>query len=203
MEAASHGIAAVRLRFSPRVPGFGSSSSNIAQPPAGAENPNRGFREYGSAEPFPIRRTICFATLNILRHDSDRSSQNGIDFRFGSIAPFWLWIDHFRSTPITDISRVGSAMGGAEADHVLDDGDGSRNTLNLSCDLLPDGLPDLPDGLSGELSVQPLLKKDSASRATQIKSIPPPSRPTEGRHAIVTAAGRDAVGADGAKDEGA
>jgi hypothetical protein len=31
---------------------------------------------------------------------------------------------------------------------------------------------------------------------------PPPSGPTEGRHAIVTAAGRDAVDADGAKDEG-
>ena len=31
---------------------------------------------------------------------------------------------------------------------------------------------------------------------------PPPSRSTEGRHAIVTAAGRDAVDADGAKDEG-
>src|ERR1700687_5483388 len=32
---------------------------------------------------------------------------------------------------------------------------------------------------------------------------PPPSRPTEGRLAIVTDAGRDAVDAGGAKDEGA
>jgi hypothetical protein len=62
----------------------------------------------------------------------------------------------------------------------------------------------LPDGLSGEFPVQPLLKKDSVSPLTQINSISiaVPSR-SEGRFAIVTDVRRDAVDADDAKDEGA
>jgi hypothetical protein len=51
--------------------------------------------------------------------------------------------------------------------------------------------------------VQSHLKKFSASPPTQIKSILLPSRPTEGRIAIVTDAGWDAVDAGGASDEGA
>jgi hypothetical protein len=45
------------------------------------------------------------------------------------------------------------------------------------------------------LAVQSLCQKYSRSRLTQIKSITPPSHPTEGRIAIVTDAGRDAVDA--------
>jgi hypothetical protein len=54
---------------------------------------------------------------------------------------------------------------------------------------------DLPDGLSGDLPVQPLLQKYFRFRLTQITSYPSPSHPTEGRIAIVTDAGRDAVDA--------
>jgi hypothetical protein len=45
------------------------------------------------------------------------------------------------------------------------------------------------------LAVQSCLQKYSRSRLTQIRTISPPSRPTEGRLAIVTDAGRDAVAA--------
>ena len=45
------------------------------------------------------------------------------------------------------------------------------------------------------LAVQSCLQKYFCSRLTQIKSISPPSRPTEGRIAIVTDAGRDAMDA--------
>jgi hypothetical protein len=62
---------------------------------------------------------------------------------------------------------------------------------------------DLPDGLFGRLPVQPLCKKYFCSRATQITSKSPLSRPTEGRFAVVTDAGRDAVDAGGAADESA
>jgi hypothetical protein len=51
--------------------------------------------------------------------------------------------------------------------------------------------------------VQSSIKKYFHSLLTQITCLSPPSRPTEGRLAIVTDAGRDAVDADGAKDEGA
>jgi hypothetical protein len=44
--------------------------------------------------------------------------------------------------------------------------------------------------------VQPLWKKYSDFQKQQISLYLLPSRPTEGRHAIVTAAGRDAVDAD-------
>jgi hypothetical protein len=50
-------------------------------------------------------------------------------------------------------------------------------------------------------AVQPGLQKHFRSRFTQIKIITAPSRPNEGRLAIVTNAGRDAVDADGAADE--
>jgi hypothetical protein len=44
--------------------------------------------------------------------------------------------------------------------------------------------------------VQPHLQKFSDFPKTQITLYPSPSRPTEGRFAIVTNAGRDAVDAD-------
>jgi hypothetical protein len=84
---------------------------------------------------------------------------------------------------------------------VVDDRDGFREALKPFCDLLSDGLFDLPDGQITEFPVQSHLQKYSASPQTQIKFISPLSRPTEGRLAIVTDAGRDAVDADGAFDE--
>jgi hypothetical protein len=63
---------------------------------------------------------------------------------------------------------------------------------------------DLPDGQITrvfDFLVQPLLQKYSDFPKTQISLYPLPSRSTEGRLAIVTDAGRDAVDADGAKDE--
>ena len=50
-------------------------------------------------------------------------------------------------------------------------------------------------------AVQSHFKKHSVSDLTQIKLITAPSRPNEGRLAIVTNAGRDAVDAVGAFDE--
>jgi hypothetical protein len=52
-------------------------------------------------------------------------------------------------------------------------------------------------------SVQPLLKKYSDFPKQQISPISSPSRSSEGRFAIVTDAGRDAVDARSAKDESA
>jgi hypothetical protein len=53
------------------------------------------------------------------------------------------------------------------------------------------------------LSVQTHFQKYFRSRLTQIKFKSPPSRPTEGRIAIVTDAGRDAVDADAPLTNGA
>jgi hypothetical protein len=58
-----------------------------------------------------------------------------------------------------------------------------------------------PDGQITEGSVQPPLKKYSGFPKEQITCIFSPSRPTEGRLAIVTDAGRDAMDASGALDE--
>jgi hypothetical protein len=69
---------------------------------------------------------------------------------------------------------------------------------------LPDGLFDLPDGQITEFPVQPFLKNFSkiSLRCTPKSNLYPlPSCPTEGRLAIVTDAGRDAVDADSAFDE--
>ena len=62
---------------------------------------------------------------------------------------------------------------------------------------------DLPDGLSSELAVQPQIEKYFLSSLTQIKIISTPSRPSEGRFAIVTDVGRDAVDAKAALTNGA
>jgi hypothetical protein len=48
----------------------------------------------------------------------------------------------------------------------------------------------------------PLCENIPLRRTPKSTLYPSPSRPTEGRLAIVTNAGRDAVDADGAKDEG-
>jgi hypothetical protein len=55
----------------------------------------------------------------------------------------------------------------------------------------------------GKMNVQPCAEKYSASGFAKINFKNPPSRLTEGRLAIVTNAGRDAVDAGGASDEGA
>jgi hypothetical protein len=60
-----------------------------------------------------------------------------------------------------------------------------------------------PTGKSVNWLSSPLLQKYSAFPKTQITSISPSSRPIEGRIAIVTNAGRDAVDAGGAADESA
>jgi hypothetical protein len=49
----------------------------------------------------------------------------------------------------------------------------------------------------------PISKNNSIPRLPKSLLYPPPSRSPEGRLAIVTDAGRDAVDADGAPDEGA
>ena len=53
--------------------------------------------------------------------------------------------------------------------------------------------------LFGDVPVQPRLQKYSDFRDANQLYNPLPSRPTEGRIAIVTDAGRDAVDADGAR----
>jgi hypothetical protein len=58
----------------------------------------------------------------------------------------------------------------------------------------------LPDGQISHLAVQPRLQKYFASPPTQINFKTPPSCPTEGRIAIVTDAGRDAVDAAASGD---
>ena len=60
---------------------------------------------------------------------------------------------------------------------------------------------DLPVGLLFKEPVQPLLQKYSGFPKKQITLKPLRLVPLEGRIAIVTDAGRDAVDADGAKDE--
>jgi hypothetical protein len=66
---------------------------------------------------------------------------------------------------------------------------------------------DLPDGQISDrpvsLRVQPLLQKYSDFPKTKISLYPQPSRSTEGRLAIVTDAGRDAVDADAPITNGA
>jgi hypothetical protein len=61
----------------------------------------------------------------------------------------------------------------------------------------------LPDGQISEFHVQPLSKKYSDFPKAKSVVYPLPSRPTEGRFAIVTDAGRDAVDADALLTNGA
>jgi hypothetical protein len=89
----------------------------------------------------------------------------------------------------------------SDTHHVLDDGDGLREVLNPSYNLLPDGLFGCPTGKSPK--VCPVLGAKIfrfPRRANHLYKLAP-SRPTEGRLAIVTDAGRDAVDAGGAADE--
>jgi hypothetical protein len=69
-------------------------------------------------------------------------------------------------------------------------------SLNPSYDLT-----ELPDGQITEFLSSPLAKNISLSPSGKSNLPLAPSRPTEGRLAIVTDAGRDAVDADGAIDE--
>jgi hypothetical protein len=59
----------------------------------------------------------------------------------------------------------------------------------------------VPGGQISGGPVQPFAQKYSSSLLTQIKTITAPSCSTEGRLAIVTNAGQDAMDADGASDE--
>jgi len=56
-------------------------------------------------------------------------------------------------------------------------------------------IPDLTRRANQQKPVQPRLRKYSDFQKSQITLYPLPSRPTEGRLAIVTNAGRDAVDA--------
>jgi len=60
---------------------------------------------------------------------------------------------------------------------------------------------DLPVGLFAGMPVQPLFQKNSGFPKKQISLTIPPSTPLEGRIAIVTDAGLDAMDAEGAQDE--
>src|SRR6202022_4718897 len=84
--------------------------------------------------------------------------------------------------------------------------DGFREALNPSYDLLPDGLFDLPDGQISDSAIiclsSPLCKNILIFRRPKSLLYFPPSRSPEGRFAIVTNVGRDAVDAGDAKDEG-
>src|SRR3984893_7029517 len=91
----------------------------------------------------------------------------------------------------------------SDTHHVPDGGDGFRGGLNPSYDLLPDGLSEWPDGQITEFLSSPLCKKMLLRRNPKSLLYPPPSRPTEGRFAIVTDVRRDAVDAGCASDEGA
>jgi hypothetical protein len=70
-----------------------------------------------------------------------------------------------------------------------------RATLDMSTDL--------PDGQITEFPVQPFAQKYSASPFARNSFIDSRVPPTEGRHAIVTVAARDAVDADALLTNGA
>jgi hypothetical protein len=91
----------------------------------------------------------------------------------------------------------------SDTHHVPADGDGFREGLNPSYDLLPDGLFELPDGQITDFLSSPSRKNIVVFTRPKSTLELPPSRPPEGRLAIVTDAGRDAVDAGGASDEGA
>jgi hypothetical protein len=103
-------------------------------------------------------------------------------------------------------ARRAKAEGGSDTHHVLDDHDGFREALDPSCDPLPDGLFDLPDGQISDLPVtclsSPLCKNILIFRRPKSLLYFPPSRSPEGRFAIVTNVARDVVDAGDAKDEG-
>ena len=79
----------------------------------------------------------------------------------------------------------------------------------ISLALMRATLPVCPTGKSVKLPVEvnclssPFAKNIPLSPSGKSSLQTRPSRPTEGRLAIVTDAGRDAVDADGASDEGA
>jgi hypothetical protein len=89
----------------------------------------------------------------------------------------------------------------SDTHYVLDNGNGLREGLNPSYDLLPDGLFDCPTGKSLNFVSSPLCKNFLLRARPKSAIHPQPSRLTEGRIAIVTDAGWDAVDAEGAADE--
>jgi hypothetical protein len=97
------------------------------------------------------------------------------------------------------VRRSSTSEGGSDTHHGPNDGDGFREALNPSYDC--------PTGKSaGQFiapRVQPPLKKYSDFPKSQITLYPQPSCPTEGRFAIVTDAGQDAVDVDAPITNGA
>ena len=95
--------------------------------------------------------------------------------------------------------------GGSDTHHVLEDGDGFCEGLNSSCDLLPDRLIECPTGKSARSRFvpcpAPLAKIFLFSRTPNQNYMIRRPTPLEGRIAIVTDAGRDAVDAGSAFDE--
>ena len=91
--------------------------------------------------------------------------------------------------------------------HALGDRDPLREALNRFCGLLPDGLFDYPTGKSVTQPVaylsSPFGKNISVFPKYKSGYMICRLVPLEGRIAIVTDAGRDAVDADGAFDESA
>jgi hypothetical protein len=69
--------------------------------------------------------------------------------------------------------------------------------------MLPRGPSDLPDGPFLQRAVKPHLKKYFCFTESKSSLYSQPSRPTKGALRNVINAGRDAVDADGASDEGA
>jgi hypothetical protein len=86
---------------------------------------------------------------------------------------------------------------------VLDDGDGFREGLYPSYYLVPDGLFDCLTGKTLNFLSSPLRKNISVLVPPKSLHIPHRLVPLEGRIAIVTDAGRDAVDVGGAFDESA
>jgi hypothetical protein len=88
-------------------------------------------------------------------------------------------------------------------DPVLDGGDGFREGLNPSICYCVTCLTGKSLALPIQSVSSPICKNILLRRTPKSNLYPLPSRPTEGRHAIVTAAGRDAMDADALLTNGA
>src|SRR5258708_34530100 len=114
-----------------------------------------------------------------------------------------------RSSQNDRVRRSSQSEGGRRkrCHHVLDDHDGFReSSTHLAICCLTGSLICLTGksvDLVGDWPVQPPLQKDFCFSEMQIILYDLPSRPTEGRFAIVTDAGRDAVDADAPITNGA
>jgi hypothetical protein len=108
-----------------------------------------------------------------------------------------------RPRPPKLAERRRKAEGASDTHHDLDGRDGFRGKLNPSCDLLPDGLFNLPDGQISKNLSSPFCKNISVFQKCKPDYMICRPVPLEGRFAIVTDAGRDAVDADAPITNGA